>query len=285
MRVWEEEPPVHKHHSSAPVSRTNTDRQPTHSWRGPCLCRGHGRRQRIRLQNPEGFCKVAMGFFFFLIPITAERIPPLNLKIFSVETCTPSHLRTDICLFAQPPLTGWQKSDVKYLCSSLMREKSLCLFSTSGFYFINANLIDSWMWFFTCVYSGRLNFAWNCVTHWLLSTICAHQYSYGIHSKPLTTPFSCSCLLSFQTLGARWPRSLQLFFSTLERKVKKFHISRVQDPIWQNRHSTTNIFLFYRLSCKCQWYCDLWCTDRQIFNYLQNMKFSNFSGYCYSLMR
>lgn len=152
MRVWEEEPPVHKHHSSAPVSRTNSDRQPTHSWRGPCLRRGRGRRQRICLQNPEGFCQVAMGIYLFFYTNYSFQISPLNLKIFSVETSTLSHLRTVFCLFAQPPLTAWQKSDVKYWCSSLMREKSPCLFSTYGFYFINANLIESWKCFFLPVF-------------------------------------------------------------------------------------------------------------------------------------
>lgn len=156
--------------------------------------------------------------FYFINTNYSCQIPPLNLKIFSVGTFTVSHLRAVIRLFAQPPFTGWQKLDVKYLCSSLMREKGSCLFSTSGFYFCNANLFDSWKWlfsFFTCVYCGRLHFAWNCVTHWLLSTICAHQYSSCIHSKPLTTPFSCSCPLSFQTLGAQWPRSIQFVFFPL----------------------------------------------------------------------
>lgn len=64
MRVWEDEP-VHKQHSSLPVGLTNSDGQLTHSSRGPRLLRGHGKRQRIRLSNPEGCCcmLVVVGFF------------------------------------------------------------------------------------------------------------------------------------------------------------------------------------------------------------------------------
>lgn len=193
-------------------------------------------------KTPRASARLLWDFIFFLMPITAARFHYWIWKylVWKIVLC---HICELSSVFLHSLHSQADKSDVKYLCSSLMREKSWCLFSTSGVYFINANFIDSRKCFFTCVYSGRLKFAWNCVTHWLLSTICAHQYSCCIHSKPLTTPFSCSCLLSFQTLGAQWPRSLQLVFSTLERKVKKFHISRVQDPIWQNLHSTTNIFL------------------------------------------
>lgn len=81
---------------------------------------------------------------FFLYANYSCQIPPLDLKMFNVGPLTVSHLWTVICLFAHPPFTGWQKSDVKYFGSSPLREKGWCLFSTSGFHLINANLIASW---------------------------------------------------------------------------------------------------------------------------------------------
>lgn len=196
----------------------------TGSWhilpnRGPCLDWGLCRRQHILESIPE----VCWNFCFLYISVSCNG-PKTHQWLwknanFPIWLNFYGYILTNICMCHLPiwrsPLTSWKNRDWLWQHNILdhiwlgknwgwynFYTKHLGLFYLAQ---QMAQIVRDILPYFGKYKEASFWLEWKCITHWLVPTNRARQYSSRIHSKPLNTAFS----LSFQTRGALRPLSLQ----------------------------------------------------------------------------